>query len=245
MHLRAIVFDVDGTLAETERDGHLPACNEAFATLGFPVRWTWREWKAMLAIPTSTRRMRLALQGLNPPLVPAELEAALASLAGLKRRLYAEKYVSRLPLRPGVRALIREALVRGVRLAIVSTSHEHQIRALLRHQLPEAAASFDPILGQEAGVKTAPGSPVYRRCLALLGTSPEETLAIEDSDVGLSAAHAAGLPCAVFYNDYTFGQPFAGAVLAAPSLELFDLDRLAALCVSQGKREAAGRRLSR
>jgi HAD superfamily hydrolase (TIGR01509 family) len=241
MRLRAIVFDVDGTLAETEREGHLPACNEAFATLGFPVRWTWEEWKAMLCIPTSAQRMRLALQQLSPTLVPPELEVAVVNLAGLKRRLYAEKYVSGLPLRPGVRALIREALARGVRLAIVSTSHEHQIRALLRHHLPEAAQLFDPILGQEAGVKTASDSPLYRRCLALLGTPPEETLAIEDSEVGLRAAHAAGLPCAVIYNDYTFGEPFAGAALTAPSLELFDLDRLAALCLPESRPETAVR----
>jgi putative hydrolase of the HAD superfamily len=238
MRLKAIIFDVDGTLAETERDGHLPACNEASATLGFPVRWTWPEWKALLSVPNSSRRMRLALQELDPPLLPHELDAGVATLARLKRRLYAEKYVSRLRLRPGVRALIGEALTRGVRLAIVSTSHEHQIRALLRHHLPEAAGLFDPILGQEAGVKTAPGSPVYRQCLALLGTLAEETLAIEDSEVGLRAARTAGLPCAVFYNDYTFGQPFAGAALVAPSLELFDLDRLATLCLPEGKPEA-------
>ena len=241
MRLRAIVFDVDWTLAETEREGHLPACNEAFATLGFPVRWTWEEWEAMLCIPSSARRMRLALERLSPPLVRPEVEAAVVELAELKRRLYAEKYVSGLPLRPGVRALIREALARGVRLAIVSTSHEHQIRALLRHHLPEAGGLFDPILGQEAGVKTASGSPLYRRCLALLGTPPEETLAIEDSEVGLRAAHAAGLPCAVIYNDYTFGEPFAGAALTAPSLELFDLDRLAALCLPEARPEAAAR----
>ena len=123
----------------------------------------------------------------------------------------------------------------------LAETHEHQIRALLRHHLPEAAVLFDPILGQEAGVKTASDSPLYRRCLALLGTPPEETLALEDSEVGLRAAHAAGLPCAVIYNDYTFGEPFAGAALTAPSLELFDLDRLAALCLSQGKPEAAVR----
>jgi putative hydrolase of the HAD superfamily len=91
MRLKAIIFDVDGTLAETERDGHLPACNEAFATLGFPVRWTWPEWKALLSVPNSSRRMRLALQELDPPLLPHELDAGVATLARLKRRLYAEK----------------------------------------------------------------------------------------------------------------------------------------------------------
>ena len=122
MGLAAIVFDVDGTLADTERDGHLPACNEAFERLGVPVRWTWEEWKALLPIPTSIRRMRLAMEKTGHFDDPLLLESTLAHLSELKRRLYREKYVGRLALRPGVRPLVREALDRGIRLAIVSTS---------------------------------------------------------------------------------------------------------------------------
>jgi len=232
MPLRALVFDVDGTLADTEREGHLPACNEAFARLGYPVRWTWEEFRAMLCIPGSALRMRLALSGLKPPAHPEEIAARVAELVELKGRLYIEKYLPRLPLRPGVAGLIEEALARGVRLAIVSSSRETQIEALLRHRLGVAARRFHPVLGQGAGVKTAPGSPLYRRCVAALGTAPAETLAIEDSQVGLQAAREAGLPCAVFYNDYTFGESFAGAALVARSLERFRLDQLAALCLT-------------
>ena len=108
---------------------------------------------------------------------------------------------------------------------------EAQIEALRRHHLGETARRFDPILGQDAGVKTAPDSLLYRRCLAALRTAPAETLAIEDSRAGLHAARAAGLPCAVFYNDYTFGESFAGAALVARSCESFHLDQLAELCL--------------
>lgn len=231
LRLKALIFDVDGTLAYTERDGHLPACNEAFATLGYPIRWTWEEFKTLLAIPGNAERMRRALRQLHPPLSPDEVETAVARLIALKRQLYIEKYVPRLPLRPGVARIVQEAVRRGVRLAIVSTSDEDQVRALLRHRLPAFADAFDPILGKQAGVKTAPHSPLYRRCLAELGTAPEETLAVEDSEVGLRAARTAGIPCAVIYNDYTFGQDFRGAVLVARSLEYFDLDTLSALCL--------------
>ena len=110
-----------------------------------------------------------------------------------------------------------------------------QIHALLRARLPDAAVAFDPVLGQSAGEKTAPDSPLYRRCRdelgARFGVAPEQMLVVEDSAVGLAAASTAGLACAVFYNDYTFGQPFAGARLVAPSLEHFDLDVLAAICL--------------
>jgi HAD superfamily hydrolase (TIGR01509 family) len=176
-------------------------------------------------------RMRLALESLQPPLPPAELETAAQRLKQLKRQLYIEQYLPRLSLRPGIRPLIGSALERGVRLAIVSTSDDEQIHALLRHHLPEAAPHFRPILGKDAGQKTAPDSPLYRRALAELGTSVSETLVIEDSQLGFHAARAAGLPCAVFYNHYTYGQDFAGARLVARSLEFFDLDTLTALCL--------------
>ncbi len=234
MRLRAIIFDVDGTLADTERTGHLPACNEAFAQLGFPIQWSWEEFKALLAVPGNARRMRMALERLHPPMSPEAIESAVERLITLKRRLYIEKYIPHVRLRPGVRELIREAVERNVRLAIVSISDEPQIEALLRHHLPEFMDVFHPVLGKGAGLKTAPDSPLYRRCLEILGTDPETTLAIEDSASGLRAARAAGIPCAVFYNDYTFGQNFAGAVLVARSLKYFNLDMLDQLCLGQG-----------
>ena len=233
MSLRALIFDVDGTLADTERDGHLLACNEAFATAGIPITWTWDEFKGMLALHGTGPRMRRALENLPPAQRVPDLDRAVADLVALKQRLYIEKYVGRLPLRPGVREVIEEALARDVKLAIVSASYEAQILALLRYHMPHAVERFRPVLGKGAGIKTLPDSPLYRRCLAELGTSPAETLAIEDSELGLQAALTVGLPCAVFYNDTTFGQDFRGAALVARSLEYFDLDRLAALCLPQ------------
>ncbi len=236
MPLRALIFDVDGTLAHTEREGHLPACNEAFASLGYPVRWTWEEFKAMLSIPSTAQRMRSALLRLRPSAPIEDVEARVSALVELKGRLYIEKYLPLLPLRPGVAELIEESLSREVRLAVVSSSREAQIEALLRHRLGGASLRFDPILGQGAGSKTAPDSPLYHRCVATLGTPRDETLAIEDSEMGLRAARTAGLPCAVFYNDYTFGESFMGAALVARTLEGFRLDRLAELCLPQAER---------
>jgi HAD superfamily hydrolase (TIGR01509 family) len=223
--LKALIFDVDGTMADTEQHGHLPACNEAFATLGFSIQWSWEEFKAMLPISGNAQRMKLALTQ-KGTLPTAEIDAAVQRLTALKKKLYIEKYVKSLPLRAGVAELIQEAVQRGIRLAIVSTTHEEQIHALLRQHLSWATEHFVPILGKDSGIKTAPESPLYTRCLAELGTSVAETLVIEDSDVGLQAARRAGLRCAVIYNDYTFGEGFAGAVLVAPSLKHINIDWL-------------------
>jgi HAD superfamily hydrolase (TIGR01509 family) len=225
--LKAIIFDVDGTLADTERDGHLVACNEAFARMGFDIRWSWEEFKELLKIPGNANRMRLAVST-RTSLSQAEIDRIVPELFALKKEIYLKR-VGDLPLRPGVARIIREAIARGVRLAIVSVTDEDQARALLKAQLPEALDYFNPILGKQSGEKNP---ALYRRCVAELGLDVSGVLAIDDSDKGFKAAKEAGLPCAVVYNDYTKDQDFAGAELVVRSLEFFDLDLLEKLCLN-------------
>lgn len=233
MKLKALIFDVDGTIANTEHKGHLPACNKAFATLGYPIKWTWDEFKAMQSIPGNALRMRKSLQEWDPSLTDAALDEIVAELVVLKKKYYIEKYLPNLPLRAGVIDIMHEALERGVRLAIVSMSYEAQVNALLSRHLPDIYPHLDPIMGKESGPKTDPDSTLYNRCMARIGTSPSETLVIEDSEGGFQAAKRAGLPCAVIYNDYTFGKDFAGAQLVARSLSHFTLEQLEALCLPE------------
>jgi putative hydrolase of the HAD superfamily len=231
MKLKAIIFDVDGTIANTEHHGHLPACNEAFATLGYPISWTWEEFKAMQHLNGNAVRMRKSLALWNPAFTDAELDEIVDQLVVLKKKNYIEKYLPDLPLRDGVLDIMHAALDQGIQLAVVSMSYEEQVNALLANHLPEIYPHFKPILGKESGQKTAPDSPLYRKCMAELGTSLEETLVIEDSEEGFHAAKRAGIPCAVMYNDYTFGKNFAGAQLVARSLSHFTLEQLEALCL--------------
>jgi len=231
MKLQALIFDVDGTIANTEHRGHLPACNEAFATLGYPIKWTWEEFKLMQPIPGNALRMRKSLQTWRPGFADTELDEVVDQLVTLKKKFYIEKYLPELPLREGVVDIMKQALDQGVRLAVVSMSYEAQVNALLARHLPEIYEHLNPILGKESGPKTAPESPLYKRCLAELGTCIAETLVIEDSEEGFEAAKRAGLPCAVIYNDYTFGKNFAGAQLVARSLAFFSLAQLEALCL--------------
>ncbi len=224
--LKAIIFDVDGTLAETERNGHLVACNEAFAQMGFDIRWSWEEFKELLKIPGNARRMRLALST-RTSLSETEIDRIVPELFALKKELYLKR-VDVLPLLPGVARIIHEAIDRGIRLAIVSVTHEDQILALLRAQIPEALDAFDPIFGQQSGEKNP---ALYARCAERLGCDASEILVIEDSERGFKAANKAGLPCAVVYNEYTRGQDFTGAELVVRSLECLDLDLLERLCL--------------
>lgn len=224
--LKAIIFDVDGTLADTERDGHLVACNQAFEQMGFDIRWTWEEFKELLKIPGNARRMRLALST-RTMLSKDEIDRLVPELFALKKEIYLKR-VADLPLRPGMARIIREAIDRGVRLAIVSVTDEDQVRALLKAQLPESLEYFDPILGKQSGEKDA---GLYARCVAKLALETSQILVIEDSEKGFKSAKGAGLHCAVVYNDYTKGQDFSGAELVVGSLEFLDLDHLEKLCL--------------
>jgi beta-phosphoglucomutase-like phosphatase (HAD superfamily) len=231
MKLKALIFDVDGTIANTERESHWPACNEAFVRLNYPVQWSWAEYKQLLPLPGTQARVRQTLADLRPELVSEALDEVVEEFTAVKRQIYLEKYATAATLRPGVKELVAEAVSHNLKLAIVTLSHEAQVRAMLQIRMPEFAAAFQPILGKMAGPKHAPGSPLYTRCLAELDLLRDEVLVIEDSEGGTAAAVEAGLPVVVAYNDYTENGRFPGARLVTPTLASFTLAQLSFLCL--------------
>lgn len=219
--IAALLWDVDGTLAETERDGHRIAFNRAFATLGLRWRWDAERYGRLLRVAGGRERLVVALaEEPDAPPLPGEREALARELHRLKNRCYADiVHEGRIPLRPGVRELLDEAAARGLRQAIVTTTSRSNVHALLgRHIGPDWADRFAAVVCGEDVAARKPDPEAYRRALAALKLPPLATLAIEDSCAGATAARAADVPVVVTRSGYFAGDPIDGALAIGPGL---------------------------
>ena len=216
MTLAAFVFDVDGTLADTERDGHRVAFNQAFAEAGLDWHWDVALYGTLLAVTGGKERMRHYLDRYRPDWArPADLDGLIARLHAAKTRYYTALLAKGgIPLRSGVARLLREARSAGIRLAIATTTTPENVTALIEHALtPEAVGWFEVIAAGDVVPAKKPAPDIYRYALDKLGLAPETCLAFEDSKNGLRAARAAGLRTVITVNDYTRDQDFTDAVL--------------------------------
>jgi HAD superfamily hydrolase (TIGR01509 family) len=220
----ALIFDCDGVLADTERDGHRPAFNRTFAAVGLPVRWSEEEYGEKLRIGGGKERMASLL---TPEFVrehglPADPEGQKALLADWHRRktaTYTELVrAGRLPARPGIARVTEEAIAAGWALAVASTSAEASVRAVLEHAVgPRAAERFAVYAGDIVPAKK-PDPAIYHVALEGLGLSAADAIVIEDSRNGLLAAVNAGLRCVVTVSGYTADEDMSEAVLVVSSL---------------------------
>ena len=223
--MSALIFDCDGVLADTERDGHLPAFNQTFAEFGLPVRWSEEEYGEKLRIGGGKERMASLLtpEFVREAGLPEDAEgqrAALAEWHARKTAIYTGMVASgALPARPGVSRVIGDALDAGWELAVASTSAEASVRAVLEHVAgEERAARFDVVLAGDVVPRKKPAPDIYELALERLGVPPSDALVIEDSRNGLEAAAGAGLRCVITVNGYTEGEDFDEAVLVVTSL---------------------------
>jgi HAD superfamily hydrolase (TIGR01509 family) len=212
MGFAALLWDVDGTLVETERDGHRRAFNRAFRQAGLSVHWDVDRYGELLAIAGGVERIGAYLAGHEgQPPDPRRVAELHASKQCHYAALVAE---GGLALRPGVRRLIEAAAAAGLRQAIVTTSGREAVDALAQHLFADLLGAFDVwICGGDVAHKK-PNSEAYRRSLELLQLDPSQACAIEDSSAGLRAALGAGLPCLVTLSHYSAQEPgerFAGA----------------------------------
>jgi HAD superfamily hydrolase (TIGR01509 family) len=196
----AVVFDVDGTLVDSERDGHRVAFNRAFEELGLPDRWDEDVYGELLSVTGGQRRLHRWLERRGMP--QAERDELVPRLHARKTELFTELAAGgAVPVRSGAPELIAELGERNVRMAVATTGSRDWVEPLL-----DRLFGLDPfevlVTGDEVSDRK-PDPHAYHLALERLALGPSGVLAVEDSEPGLEAAEGAELGCVVVVNDYT------------------------------------------
>ncbi|MBR0750581.1 HAD family hydrolase [Bradyrhizobium jicamae] len=213
---RALIFDVDGTLAETE-EVHRRAFNEAFAEAGLTWHWDRGTYRQLLRVAGGKERIR-AFDERNA--IPLLTFAEIAVLHRAKTERYTALVASgECPLRPGVEAMLAGARRRGQRLAIATTTTRDNVDALLSVALGQDLASlFEVIAAGDDVPRKKPAPDIYLAVLAQLGLAPSDCIAIEDSGNGLASASRAGIPVVITRSAYFPDDDWSGALLVVDDL---------------------------
>jgi HAD superfamily hydrolase (TIGR01509 family) len=223
---RALIFDCDGVLADTERDGHLVAFNQMWREQGVPWQWTLDQYAVKLKIGGGKERIaslardddfRAAYQ------VPAAEDEWLDVVAGWHKRksdIFKELVMSgAMPPRPGVKRLAQEAHDRGWVLAVCSTSAQASVQAVLDSVMgKELSSKFAGVFAGDIVKAKKPAPDIYNHAADALTLAHGGCVVIEDSRNGLLAARTAGMACLVTVNGLTEGEDFTEAALVVDSL---------------------------
>jgi HAD superfamily hydrolase (TIGR01509 family) len=222
--MKALIFDCDGVLADTERYGHLPAFNQTFREFGLPVQWSEEEYGIKLKIAGGKERMASLLtpdfiRQARLPVDPETQKITIADWHKYKTETY-KKIISegRLPGRPGVRRVVQEAKDAGWLLAVASTSAEESVRGVLEYVLGKDLFASFLVLAGDIVPKKKPAPDIYLLALEKLGISADNSLIVEDSRNGLLAAVAAGVRCIVTLSSYTWEEDMDEALMVVSDL---------------------------
>ena len=212
--LKAYIFDVDGTLSDTERDGHRVAFNQAFDEYGIDWHWSVETYGELLAVTGGKERMKFYVDNfLDKKDIPEGLEEKIPELHAAKTRHYTELLsTGAIPLRPGVERLIAEARQRGYRLAIATTTTPENVTALLTHTLgAESIDWFEVIAAGDIVPAKKPAPDIYDYALKEMNLTADECIAFEDSANGIKSSVGANLNTIITINDYTKDHDFSNA----------------------------------
>jgi HAD superfamily hydrolase (TIGR01509 family) len=202
--IKAVFFDQDGVIIDTERDGHRVAFNQTFKEFGYDFQWSVEKYFELLQISGGKERMRhyLHSEGFGVEVKPEDEDQLIKDMHKKKTQTFVELIESgKLPLRPGVKRLMQEVLDAGLTLAVCTTSNERAAHAVAHGILKEIKFAF--VLAGDIVSRKKPDPEIYNLALQKTGLQPEECIVIEDSLNGVRAAKAAGLNVVATTNIYT------------------------------------------
>ena len=235
--MKALIFDCDGVLVDTEKDGHRVAFNRAFAEVGLDIEWDVELYGELLKVAGGKERMRAYFDKAGWPSSAEDRDAFIADLHKRKTAIFTDDIIGsgELPLRPGINRIIDEAAAAGMKLGVCTTSNPISVDGVLNLMGPERKARFDFVLAGDVVSKKKPDPEIYNLAAERLGFPPSECMVIEDSRNGLLAAHGAGMPTLITTSTYTTEENFDHAVKVVPELGdppnvLISLADLVALC---------------
>jgi HAD superfamily hydrolase (TIGR01509 family) len=220
--LEAILFDCDGVIADTERDGHRVAFNRAFAASGIDERWGIDLYGHLLEVGGGKERMTAYWNEFGWPDCMEnedERQEKVRQLHLLKTDIFNQMiWEGAIPLRPGVLRLVDEAIQCGVRLACCSTSSVDAVTNLIRTLMGDERAAYFSIFAGDMVPRKKPAPDVYLMAVYEMGLDASRCVVIEDTSIGLAAAKAAGLSCVVTKSAYAALEDFTGADMVVEDL---------------------------
>ncbi len=218
--MNALIFDCDGVLAETERDGHRVAFNKAFKEMNIPVEWDVELYKELVRVAGGKERMKHYFNENGWPSQYQEKEKLIKDLHRLKTDFFMNIIeTGSLTARPGVNRLVDEAIKEGFMLAVCSTSNERGVNLIVEKLLgQDRKTHFKAILAGDIVSKKKPAPDIYNLCSERLNVQPNECVVVEDNRNGLLAAKAAGMRCVITTNIYTEDENFSEADIIVDEL---------------------------
>ncbi len=216
--LQGLIFDVDGTIANTERDGHRVAFNSAFEEARLDWHWSVDFYGELLKVTGGKERVKYFLRQYKPNFINSrDINQFAADIHQLKTKYYLKLLHSgSITMRPGVKRLIEEAKQANIVMAIATTSSLPNVIALLEKYLD--LDWFEVIAAGDIVAAKKPAPDIYQYVLDKTQIPANNLLVFEDSDNGLIAAKAAGLKTIVTVNNYTQKQDFSQADLVISDL---------------------------